>query len=71
MGDLNLYTSLAIAMLLALLSSKLMKKVKLPNVTGYLIIGLLAGPYCLKILSKDVIDQLSIIPDIALGFIES
>jgi Kef-type K+ transport system membrane component KefB len=68
-GDLNLYTSLAIAMLLALLSSKLMKKVKLPNVTGYLIIGLLAGPYCLKILSKDVIDQLSIIPDIALGFI--
>ena len=69
MGDLNLYTSLAIAMLLALLSSKLMKKVKLPNVTGYLIIGLLAGPYCLKILSKDVIDQLSIIPDIALGFI--
>ena len=69
MGDLNLYTSLAIAMLLALLSSKLMKKIKLPNVTGYLIIGLLAGPYCLKILSKDVIDQLSIIPDIALGFI--
>ncbi len=69
MGDLNLYTSLAIAMLLALLSSKLMKKVKLPNVTGYLIIGLLAGPYCFKILSKDVIDQLSIIPDIALGFI--
>jgi Kef-type K+ transport system membrane component KefB len=68
-GDLNLYTSLAIAMLLALLSSKLMKKIKLPNVTGYLIIGLLAGPYCLKILSKDVIDQLSIIPDIALGFI--
>jgi Kef-type K+ transport system membrane component KefB len=68
-GDLNLYTSLAIAMLLALLSSKLMKKVKLPNVTGYLIIGLLAGPYCFKILSKDVIDQLSIIPDIALGFI--
>ncbi|MBE5967756.1 MAG: cation:proton antiporter [Lachnospiraceae bacterium] len=56
-------------MLLALLSSKLMKKIKLPNVTGYLIIGLLAGPYCLKILSKDVIDQLSIIPDIALGFI--
>jgi len=68
-GDLNLYTSLAIAMLLALLSSKLMRKIKLPNVTGYLIIGLLAGPYCLKILSKDVIDQLSIIPDIALGFI--
>lgn len=67
--DLNLYTSLAIALLLALLSSKIMKKLKLPNVTGYLIIGLLAGPYCLKILSRDIINQFSIIPNIALGFI--
>src|SRR5690606_5537521 len=67
--DLNLYSSLAIALLLALLSSKIMKKLKLPNVTGYLIIGLLAGPYCLKILSRDIINQFSIIPNVALGFI--
>jgi len=67
--DISIYTSLAIALFLALLSSKLMKKVKLPNVTGYLIIGLLAGPYCLKLLSSDTIDQFSMIPNIALGFI--
>jgi len=46
-----------------------MKKIKLPNVTGYLIFGLLAGPYCFKVLSHEVIKQFSIIPNIALGFI--
>ncbi|NLY43809.1 MAG: cation:proton antiporter [Clostridiaceae bacterium] len=67
--SLNIYTYLAIAIILSLLSSKLMKKLKLPNVTGYLIFGLLAGPYCLNLLPRGVINELSIIPDIALGFI--
>lgn len=67
--ELNIYTSLAIALFLGLLSSKIMKIVRLPNVTGYLIIGLITGPYCLKWLSIEVVEQLSIIPDIALGFI--
>jgi len=67
--SLNIYTYLAIAIILSLLSSKLMKKLKLPNVTGYLVVGLLAGPYCLNLLPQDVINDLSIIPNIALGFI--
>jgi Kef-type K+ transport system membrane component KefB len=67
--ELNIYTNLSIALFLALLSSKIMKKLHLPNVTGYLIIGLIAGPYCLKILSIEVIEQFLIIPEIALGFI--
>lgn len=66
---LNIYLSLALALFLGLLSSKVMKGVRLPNVTGYLIIGLIAGPYCLNWLSPTVVEQLSIIPDIALGFI--
>ncbi len=67
--ELNIYTGLAIALFLGLLSSKVMKGIRLPNVTGYLIIGLIAGPYCLKWLSLEVIEQLIIIPDIALGLI--
>ncbi len=67
--DLNVYTYLAIALLLGLLSSKLMKKIHLPNVTGYLIIGLITGPYCLNLLPLEVIESFSIIPEIALGFI--
>ena len=67
--NLNLLTFLAIALILALLSSKLMKVVKLPNVTGYLIIGLIAGPYCLNLIPQTAVDTLSIIPNVALGFI--
>ncbi|NLW48448.1 MAG: cation:proton antiporter [Firmicutes bacterium] len=65
----NIYTSLAIALVLGLLSSKCIKIIRLPNVTGYLIIGLIAGPYCLKLLSFEVIEQFLIIPEIALGLI--
>ena len=61
--------NLAISLILGLLSSKVMKIIKMPNVTGYLIVGLLAGPYCLNILSIEIIEKFSIIPEVALGFI--
>lgn len=67
--DVNLLCYLAIALMLALLSSKVVKLVKLPNVTGYLAVGLLAGPYCLNLIPIDIVDSLSIIPEVALGFI--
>ena len=65
----NLYICLGIAMFLALFSGKLMKLCKLPNVTGYLLIGLLAGPYCLNVVSEEILHTLSFIPTISLGFI--
>ena len=67
--NINMLVYLSIALVCALLSSKLMKLIKLPNVTGYLITGLLLGPYCLKIIPASTIDDLSIIPNVALGFI--
>lgn len=67
--QLNLYCSLALALALCLASTRLMKKFKLPNVTGYLIIGLIAGPYVLNLISLDMIHSLSIVPEVALGFI--
>ena len=66
---LNTLTYLAIALFLGLAGGKLIKQVHLPNVTGYLIIGLLAGPYCLKILPLETIESFDIISEIALGFI--
>lgn len=65
----NIYVCLAVAVFLSLFSSKLMKKVHLPNVTGYLLIGLLAGPYCLNIMPEEIMHTLSFIPTVALGFI--
>ena len=67
--ELNTLLYISIALIFALLSSKLMKLIKLPNVTGYLLVGLLAGPYVLNIIPKDTVDSLGIIPEAALGFI--
>lgn len=69
---------LALALGLGLLSTRLMKVVKLPNVTGYLLVGVLLGPTLLGNvkfgnfsfgLSSADIANLSVFSDIALGFI--
>lgn len=65
--DLLLY--MAVALFLCLASGKVVKQFKLPNVTGYLIIGLLAGPSCLGIVTGNMVDHFGIISKIALGFI--
>lgn len=56
-------------MIIALLMTRVMKKISLPNVTGYLIAGLIAGPYCLKLYNSENLDTLGIITNVALGFI--
>lgn len=66
---MNTLLYLALALVLALLSSKVIKHLNLPNVTGYLVIGLIAGPYVLKLIPAEVVDRLGIIPNVALGFI--
>ena len=55
--------------MLGLLASKVTKKIQLPNVTGYIIIGLIAGPYVLKLLPLEAVEDFAILSDIALGFI--
>ncbi|MFA5765045.1 MAG: cation:proton antiporter [Bacilli bacterium] len=66
---MNFLIMIAIALLAGLLSTRLMKLVKLPNVTGYLIIGLLIGPHCINIVGKEEVTSLSLLIEIALGFI--
>ncbi len=72
--------SLAIALLVGLLLSRLAKKVSLPAVTAYLIAGILIGPYLLGGIvlepanlnlgiSSEQLDSFKIISDVALGFI--
>lgn len=65
----NLFVAVALCLLLGLLAGRIMKLVKLPNVTGYLIMGLIAGPYVLNIIPTNMVESLSIIPTVALGFI--
>ena len=74
---MNQILCIAFALLVGLLSSRLMKVLRLPNVTGYLLAGILFGPYVLgKYIGGWSLDnpQTSInavkwISDVALGFI--
>lgn len=72
---MNQILCIALALVVGLLSSRLMKLIKLPNVTGYLIAGIIFGPFCLgQFIGWGSNDQTSLssiswISDIALGFI--
>ena len=69
--------SIAIALCAGLLVSRFVKPLKLPAVTGYLIAGILIGPYCLGRLgvqglgfpTTGDVKTLSLFNDVALGFI--
>lgn len=67
--DLNILTYIAIMLAAALAAGKIVKKLKLPNVTGYLVIGLLIGPNCLQILSEELLANMSLVTELALGCI--
>lgn len=60
---------LGIAMVAGLVFSRIVKKVRLPNVTGFLVAGLLIGPCCLKLVPSEALEGLNIITTVALGFI--
>ena len=66
---MNTLFYLAVILFTGLLFSWLMKLVKLPNVTGYLIGGLLIGPYCLKLLPVDFVEDMDLVSEMALAFI--
>lgn len=65
----NVLLALSIAIAMGLLMSRLIKLIRLPDVTAYLIAGLLAGPYVLHVLTPEMNADLAIISNVALGFI--
>ena len=75
--DMNILLSLSVAILAGLLMTRVAKPLKLPSVTAYLVAGILVGPYCLGRLgieglgfvSIEGVEQLSLVSDVALGFI--
>lgn len=60
---------LGLAILMGLLGGKFAHRFKIPRVTGYLIIGLLIGPYLTGLITTNVASNLGVINDIALGLI--
>jgi len=68
---------IAIAIIAGLLMTRVVKPLGLPAVTAYLVLGVLIGPYCLGALdipglgfnTMEAVEQMSIISQVALGFI--
>ena len=69
--------SLSVAIMAGLLMTRLAKPLGLPSVTAYLVAGVLIGPFCLGRLgieglgftSMAEVERLSLVSDVALGFI--
>ncbi len=78
---MDILLSISIALLLGLLMTRVIKPLGLPAVTGYLVTGVLIGPYCLGALgnlvgisglgfgSMEYVESFGVIADVALGFI--
>lgn len=66
---LNTLTDLAIMIFAGMFFGRMVKHLRLPNVTGYLIAGLLIGPSVLGLLTQDFLSSVAIISDVSLGFI--
>ncbi|MBO5773596.1 MAG: cation:proton antiporter [Clostridia bacterium] len=66
---MNAILGVALAMVFGLILNRIMKLFNLPNVTGYLIAGVLVGPYCINLLNAENLSDVSFISTVALGFI--
>ena len=61
--------SVALMLFCGFLMTRITNKLRLPNVTAYIVTGILMGPYCLNLIPQTVISGTEFLPDIALAFI--
>lgn len=61
--------SLAVILLSGFLMTRLTKRLRLPNVSGYIIAGILIGPGALGLVPQSVLEGMDFVSDIALAFI--
>ena len=61
--------SLSLMLICGFAMTRITKKLRLPNVTAYIVAGILMGPYCLYLVPKGLIEGMDFIADIALAFI--
>ncbi|MEP6916966.1 MAG: cation:proton antiporter [Acidobacteriota bacterium] len=66
---MNELTSIGLILLLALMAGHLVKLLKVPEVTGYILIGVALGPSVLGWLSEDNLVALGVLSEVALGLI--
>lgn len=66
---MDILLKICIVLAVGIVGGKLAKLAKLPNVSGYLVVGLFLGPSFFKLLNSDDLNSLNIISELALAFI--
>lgn len=61
--------SIALILMSGFLMTRLTKLLNLPNVTAYILAGIILGPYVLKIIPTSFVENTAFLPDLALSFI--
>ena len=61
--------SIAIMLFAGFFLTRITKLLKLPNVTAYIVAGILIGPFCLDLIPPSFVEDTSFLADIALAFI--
>ena len=61
--------SISVILLSGYLMTRITKRLRLPNVTAYIVAGIIIGPYCLNLIPKSIITNTGFLSDIALAFI--
>jgi len=80
--DFSIFAYIAVLLFAALLSTRLVRVLKLPNVTGYIVTGIIAGPFIFGLLFNNFsydnikegviyqfVQQINWVSSVALGFI--
>jgi len=61
--------SIALILMGGFAMTRITKRLRLPNVTAYITVGILLGPVCLDLIPQSIIDGTEFISDISLAFI--
>ena len=68
-GTTTVLLSLSVILLAGFLLTRITKPAKLPNVTGYILAGIVIGPHALNLIPRHLIESMGFVSDIALAFI--
>lgn len=61
--------SISLMLIAGFAMTRITKRLKLPNVTAYIVAGILMGPYCFHLIPVGLIEGMDFIADVALAFI--
>lgn len=62
-------TAVSLMLFLGFAMTRVTKRLKLPNVTAYILVGVLVSPYCFDLVPQNIIEGMDFLSDIALAFI--